>query len=76
MSRYVSRVATVGATGVVTVTAGTGIGSDVDGLLLTLIPQQGDGSAAAIGMPIGKWICGGTGTSILPKYLPGSCRGT
>ena len=76
VSRYVSRVATVGATGVVSVTAGTGIGSDVDGTVLTLIPQQGDGSAAAIGAPIGKWICGGTGTTIPPKYLPGSCRGT
>jgi hypothetical protein len=21
------------------------------------------------------WICGGTGTSVNTKYLPGSCRG-
>lgn len=75
-SRYVASIATTGATGIVTVTAGTGIGSDVDGLLLTLIPRSADGSAAAaIGSPIGRWICGGTGTTIPPKYLPGSCKG-
>ena len=53
------------------------LGAEVDGLALTLIPRSADGSAAAaIGSPIGRWICGGTGTTIPPKYLPGSCKGT
>jgi type IV pilus assembly protein PilA len=25
---------------------------------------------------INRWICGGTGTSIEAKFLPGSCRGS
>lgn len=76
VSRYVASVATVGTTGVITVTAaGSGIGAGVDGNALTLIPQQADGTAPAIGAAIGKWICGGTGTTIQAKFLPGSCRG-
>ncbi|MDB5751619.1 MAG: Tfp pilus assembly protein major pilin PilA [Ramlibacter sp.] len=76
VSRYVTKVATKGDTGVITVTANTGIGSDVDGKELTLIPQAATGGTApTIGTAIGKWICGGTGTTIPSKYLPGSCRG-
>jgi type IV pilus assembly protein PilA len=22
-----------------------------------------------------KWVCGGTGTTVTAKFLPGSCRG-
>jgi type IV pilus assembly protein PilA len=76
VSRYVTSVATNGTTGVITVTANTGIGTDVDGKKLTLIPQAATGGTApAIGTAIGKWICGGAGTDIPSKYLPGSCRG-
>jgi type IV pilus assembly protein PilA len=76
VSRYVAKVATKGDTGVITVTAAaSGIGAGVDGNDLTLIPQQADGTNPVIGSAIGKWICGGTGTSIQSKFLPGSCRG-
>src|SRR5688500_5729458 len=69
VSRYVASVATTGADGIVTVTAAaTGIGAGVDGLVLKLIPQEADGTAPEIGDAIAKWICGGTGTTIQPKF--------
>jgi len=75
-SKYVAKVETSDA-GVVSVTAGTGINSDVDGKVLTLTPSS---SATAISAPvaggtINRWVCGGTGTTIPAKFLPGSCRG-
>jgi type IV pilus assembly protein PilA len=74
-SKYVASIATVGTTGQVTVTVGTGIGPEVDGKILTLIPQTSAGGTIAMGSAIFKWVCGGTGTTIPPKFLPGSCRG-
>ena len=46
---------------------------------LTLIPYA-DAAAttaltAATPVAVAAWKCGGTGTTILPKYLPSSCRG-
>ena len=75
-SMYVASIDTDGD-GVVTVTAGTGINGEVDGADLTLIPSS---SATAVVAPtaggtINRWICGGTGTTIPAKFLPGSCRG-
>ena len=53
--------------------------SPVDGKLLTLIPTNATGTAltydATNAQQVGGWKCGGTGTTILAKYLPGSCRG-
>ena len=49
---------------------------------LTLVPiQTGTTPVAGVtdgGMTIAGWRCGlaGDGTTILPKYLPASCRGT
>jgi len=45
---------------------------------VTLIPADANGAALtyAPGVAINRWICGGAGTTVLPKYLPGSCRGT
>ena len=75
-SKYVASVSTAATTGVVTVTASaTGIGAGVDGNVLKLIPTDSAGAAPVAGGLVYKWICGGTGTTILPKYLPGSCRG-
>ena len=74
-SKYVAAIETVGNTGAVTVTVGTGIGAEVDGKKLTLIPQTQSGGTPVIGGAIYKWVCGGTGTTIPPKFLPGSCRG-
>lgn len=76
VSKYVAKIATTGASGVVTVTAAaTGIGTGVDGNVLTLIPYVSGTTVPTPGTAIGIWVCGGAGTTILPKYLPGSCRG-
>ena len=65
-SEYVASIATDGD-GVITVTAQNipQLGSDNK---LTLVPTISGGTVT-------KWQCGGAGTSILDKYLPGSCRG-
>jgi len=76
-SKYVSKLET-DANGVVTVFI-TGISSAVDGSTITLIPLNGAGVpatvAADMGMAVRAWVCGGTGTTTNPKYLPGTCRG-
>jgi type IV pilus assembly protein PilA len=48
-----------------------------DNLILSLIPANSSGTALtwATGQVVGEWICGGAGTTIPEKYLPGSCRG-
>jgi type IV pilus assembly protein PilA len=78
-SKYVAKVETTDD-GVIEVTAGTGIDTaDVDGKILTLIPQTAANAAmtvaANLGSSVNNWVCGGTGTTIEKKYLPGSCRG-
>ena len=77
-SKYVAKVET-DANGVITVTAGSGIGGGVDGALLKLTPMDAAGTTAlnysAGGVQIGAWKCGGTGTTIPEKFLPSSCRG-
>src|SRR5262245_53151360 len=76
-SKYVSKIET-SADGAITVTL-TGITSGVDGKVITLIPLNGAGTpatvAADMGTAVRAWICGGTGTNITPRFLPGSCRG-
>src|SRR3954463_1263862 len=72
-SKYVRSVTTDDA-GIVTVTI-TNISSDTNGKKLTLIPLKTDGTTPAAGDKIGQWVCGGAGTDVDPKYLPGSCRG-
>ena len=81
-SKYVASV-TTDANGVVTVkadTTATGITKLAGADTLTLIPYT---TAAAkltnadVGKTVFKWVCGdpASGTTIVPKYLPGSCRG-
>ena len=76
-SKYVSKIET-SADGAITVTL-TGITGGVDGTFITLIPLNGAGTPATVpadmGTAVRAWICGGTGTTISPRYLPGSCRG-
>ena len=76
-SKYVSSLQT-NADGAVTVTI-TGVSSAVDGGMITLIPLNGAGVpatvAADMGSAVRSWICGGTGTTVNVKYLPGTCRG-
>ena len=78
-SKYVAQVAT-DVNGVVTVKAGTGIDTNgVDGKSITLTPTDASGGAltyAGTAAQVGGWKCGpATANGILPKYLPGSCRG-
>ena len=77
-SKYVSKLET-DANGVVTVTI-TGINSSLDGSVVTLIPLNGAGVPATVAADMGSavrgWVCGGTGTTANPKYLPGTCRGS
>lgn len=81
-SKYVSKVETDNA-GKITVTtvginnkqSGTSV---VAGGLLTLIPFKDATNPLTntdVGVTIFKWVCGGTGTDVMPKFLPGSCRG-
>jgi type IV pilus assembly protein PilA len=76
-SKYVSKVET-NADGAVTVTL-TGISNSVDGTKVTLIPLNGAGTPASVpadmGTAVRAWTCGGTGTTITARYLPGTCRG-
>ena len=74
-SKYVNALAT-DANGVITATV-TGINSTVNGKFVTLVPTVGGSAAttANFGSGVNGWLCGGTGTDLNKKYLPGSCRG-
>ena len=78
-TKYVRQISTNGV-GVVTIMVNhtafnnTNIAS---GQLVTLIPMKGAAAATAgdVGSQLTAWVCGGTGTTVNLKYLPGSCRG-
>src|SRR5438309_11835980 len=57
----------------------TGISASVNGSVVTLIPWATSTAAATItqgnSATLWGWVCGGTGTTVPLKYLPGSCRG-
>lgn len=77
-SQYVASVAT-DANGKITVTS-QGIkntSTGAEGGVVTLVPLTSAGGAPAAGGTVAKWRCGSSsdGTTIAPKYLPGSCRG-
>ena len=77
-SKYVASLQT-SADGMITGTV-TGINTTVNGKLVTLIPMVGAVAATTatpgnFGQGVNGWICGGTGTNLDKKYLPGSCRG-
>jgi type IV pilus assembly protein PilA len=77
-SKYVAGLST-SQDGVVTATI-RGINSDVDTKLVTLIPLSAANTTATYsaqkGLGLFGWMCGGTGTTLDKKYLPGSCRGS
>jgi type IV pilus assembly protein PilA len=76
-SKYVKSVAT-DQNGAVTVTAQGFGNSAIDNQTVTLIPYKDASNAMTsgdIGNSIFAWKCGGAGTTIGIKYLPGSCRG-
>ena len=78
-SKYVTKVET-NADGVVTVTAQNIDATNIDTKVVTLIPYKDNTNPATAadlgtGASVFKWVCGGTGTNVPPKFLPGSCRG-
>jgi len=79
-TKYVSQVST-STLGIVTVTAQNVGDTNIDGKSIQLAPYSDTlGSnamtAADFGKPVAVWKCGPTSSSgILPKFLPGSCRG-
>jgi type IV pilus assembly protein PilA len=84
-SRYVAGLAT-SDDGKVTATV-TGINGDVNNKVITLVPLVGNATTVAVakgannnmGNGLFGWRCGNStddGTSLNPKFLPGSCRGT
>ena len=76
-SKYVNKLET-SADGAITATI-QGIGSGLDGTLVTLIPLNGTGVPATVAADMGTavrgWICGGAGTTATLRYLPATCRG-
>ena len=78
-SKYVDTIQTSN-TGVITV-AVRGFGdTTIDTKVITLAPFKSDGTTALAVTDIGSgtvgvWKCGGTGTTVPAKFLPGSCRG-
>ena len=80
-SKYVYQVATSNA-GRITVTTPSAANApdlkDAAGKDVTMIPFATSTVALVntdVGKTIFKWVCGGTGTTMPSKYLPGSCRG-
>ena len=76
-SKYVASVATTAAGQVqVTTVAGSFGDALIDGKILTLTPSDpAGGGPLAVGSLVKSWVCGGAGTTIALKFLPGSCRG-
>ena len=76
-TKYVKSVAT-SAAGVITVEAQNISALTSGKTTLSLIPYVNATTALAAtdgGKTIYGWMCGGSGTTIEQKYLPGSCRG-
>jgi type IV pilus assembly protein PilA len=76
-TKYVAGISTDG-NGVVTATV-QNIAGSVNGSVVTLIPMATSAAAATFAtgssQSLWGWICGGTGSTVPTKYLPGSCRG-
>jgi len=77
-SKYVRFIKT-NADGAVTVQVKE-ISADTDSTIVTLVPTDSGGNALTYtggSSTIYRWICGSTGfgTTVPPKFLPGSCRG-
>ena len=76
-TKYVAGIST-DINGVVTATV-QNVSNSVNGSIVTLIPMSDSATTAVMtagnSETLWGWRCGGTGTSVSPKYLPGSCRG-
>ena len=79
-SKYVASIVTDNNGKVLVTAPATGIGAGADGLVLSLVPLATATTPLAnanVNVAIFAWRCGSStdGTTILPKLLPGSCRG-
>lgn len=79
VSKYVASIHT-DENGVITVEATGFNDADIDAKFIQLVPFHDATTEKAadthMGSPVFKWVCGPAATDgILPKYLPGSCRG-
>lgn len=78
-SKYVTSIATTATIGKITVKAQGFNDTLIDTKDVTLVPLINNAAigTANIGQAVTSWRCGlpGDGTTIDPKYLPGSCRG-
>ena len=76
-TKYVNKIDTSAAGKISVTTQGFGDAA-IDAKVLTLTPfaDATFAAAPAVGAAVGAWRCGniGDGTSIPPKYLPGSCK--
>jgi type IV pilus assembly protein PilA len=77
-TKYVAEIST-GTNGQVTAKV-RNVSSSVDTSFVTLIPLSASGTAATYSgtaQALFGWRCGlsGDGTTVNPKFLPGSCRG-
>ena len=76
-TKYVAAI-TTSPNGVVSATV-QGISGSVNGSVVTLTPMSTSSAAATFSagnsQSLYGWVCGGTGTNVPLKYLPGSCRG-
>lgn len=75
-TKYVSQLDT-DAAGKATVTLRAVGDPTIDAAVITLTPMTSAGVATAAGSQIDHFRCGDTtdGTTVPPKFLPGSCRG-
>lgn len=76
VSRHVASV-TTDAHGLISVSV-RGINTEIDGKNITMFPTGQGGeilSYATGGAKIAGWVCGGAGTTVPRKYLPGTCAG-
>ena len=76
-TKYVKGIST-DPNGVVTATV-QNVSASVDNSVVTLIPYSTSTATATFtagnSQSLWGWVCGGTGSTVPPKYLPGSCRG-
>jgi type IV pilus assembly protein PilA len=74
---YTARVGVVGTSNEVTLVPTSG-GAALAGVDVTTVPTTAvAGAGGSSTVPAGgsvNWVCGGAGTTVLPKFLPASCR--
>jgi type IV pilus assembly protein PilA len=75
-TKYVNKIETDGTGEIAVTTQGFG-DPTIDAKILMLKPFTTSAftTAPAAGGTVGAWRCGGTGTTLPTKFLPGSCKG-